>query len=59
LLPGDELVRQTEENLAWPVLPEFAAQRARHHYGLERELPDAGWHVAAAPLAGHDEDFPA
>jgi hypothetical protein len=53
------LVRQTEENLAWPVLPQLAAKRTLDCDGLEGEFIPARGHIAATPLALHDEDFPA
>jgi hypothetical protein len=54
-----QLVRSAEEDLTRPVLPEFAAQGALNGDRLEREILQAGWHIAAAQLACHHEDFPA
>ena len=56
---GDELVRPTEEDLRWQVPARFAAEGALNSDGLKGELPDAGWNVAAAPLACDDEGFAA
>ncbi len=55
----DELVRSPEEDFAWPVLAEFAAQRTRDRDGLEREFLSLRRHVAAASLALHDEGLAA
>ncbi len=33
----------TEEDLGWPVLPEFAAQGARNGDGLKRKFLAARW----------------
>jgi hypothetical protein len=45
----------SEEDFGWQVSPQFAAERALDVDGLEGELPDAGRHLAAAPLAGDHE----
>ena len=55
LLPGDELVRPTEEDLRWQVPTQFATQGALDGDGLKGELLPARGHVAAAPLASHHE----
>jgi hypothetical protein len=57
LLTGDELVRPTEEDLGGQVPAQFAAEGTLDRDRLERELPDAGWHIAAAPFAGDHEDL--
>jgi hypothetical protein len=59
LLVNYELVRSPEEDFARPVLPELAAQWALDGDGLKWEFLDAGWNVAAAPLARDDEGLPA
>ena len=46
------------EDLRWQVPAQFAAQGALDGDGLERELPDAEWHVAVAPFARDDELSP-
>jgi hypothetical protein len=53
------LVRSPEEDLIGKVPAQFATERALDRDGLEREFPDAGWNVAAAPFAGNDEGFAA
>jgi len=59
LLAGDELLRSPEEDFARPVPPNFAAQGTLNGDGLEGELLQAGGHIAAAPLARHDEHLAA
>ena len=59
LLAGDELVRLPEEDLRRQVPARFAAEGTLNGDGLEGELPDAGWNVAAALLAGHHEGLAA
>jgi hypothetical protein len=59
MLAGDELVRPTEKDFSGEVPPHFTAQRALDSDGLEREFIPPRKHVAAAPLAGHDEGFAA
>jgi hypothetical protein len=49
LLASDEAIRATEEEFRGQVPTQFAAQGALDGDGLEREFPDAGWNVAAAP----------
>jgi hypothetical protein len=51
------LVGFSEEDLGGEVPAQFAAQGTLDVDGLEREFPQAGWHVAAALLAGDDEGF--
>ena len=53
-----ELVRSPEEDLRGKVPAQFAAERTLDRDRLERELPDAGRHIAAAPFAGDDELSP-
>ena len=48
--------RKTSEG---QVPTQFAAEGTLDRDRLERELPDAGWNVAAAPFAGDDEGFAA
>ena len=55
LLVNHELVRSPEEDLRWKVLAQFATEGALDGEGLKGELPDAGWNIAAALLAGHHE----
>jgi hypothetical protein len=55
VLPHHQLVGVSEEDFGWQVSPQFAAERALDVDGLEGELPDAGRHLAAAPLAGDHE----
>jgi hypothetical protein len=53
------LVRPTEEDLRRQVPAQLAAQGTLNRDGLKGELSDAGWNVAAASLALHDESFAA
>ena len=55
LLVHHELVRFAEEDLRGEVPALFTTQGTLDRDGLKWELPDAGRHVAAALLAGHDE----
>jgi hypothetical protein len=50
-----ELVRPTEEEFGRQVPTQFATEMALHGDGMKGKFPDAGWNVAAAPLAGHHE----
>jgi hypothetical protein len=59
LLASDEGVGATEEDLRGQVPAKFAAQRALHGDGLEREFLDAGRHIATAFLASDDEHLAA
>lgn len=59
LLVNHELIGATEEDLGGQVPALFAAQAALNCDGLERELPDARWDIAAAFLALHDEGLAA
>jgi len=59
VLVNHELVRTSEEDLGWPVLPDLAAERTLDGDRLERKFLAARRHVAAAPFALHDECFPA
>jgi hypothetical protein len=54
-----ELVGATEKDFRWQVPAQLAAEGALNSDELKRELPDARRHIAAAPLALHDEGFPA
>jgi hypothetical protein len=56
---GDELVRSPEKDLAWHVLSSLSTKRTLDGDRLKGKLPDAGWNVAAASLAGDDERFAA
>ena len=53
------MVWTAEEDLAWPVLPEFTAEGAFDRDGLERKSLSPGRHVASAALAGDDEGLAA
>jgi hypothetical protein len=55
LLVDHELVGASEEDFARPVLPNFAAQGTLDGNRLKGKLLPAGRHVAAAPLARHNE----
>jgi hypothetical protein len=57
LLVNNELVRSPKKDLRWQVPTQFAAEGALDRDGLKRELLDAGWHIAAASLALHDQRF--
>ena len=59
LLAAYECVWTTEEDLGGQVPARFAAEGTLNGDGLEREFLDAGWNVAAASLACHDEGFAA
>jgi hypothetical protein len=54
-----ELVWPTEEEFGGKVPPQFAAEGALNGDGLERKFLPTGRHIAAAPFAGHHEDFAA
>ena len=54
-----ERVRLSEKNFGGQVPTQFATQGALDGDGLEGELPDAGWNVATASLAGDDEGLAA
>jgi hypothetical protein len=54
-----ELVSTTEEDLRRQVPAQFAAEGASDGDRLEGELLPPGGHIAAAPLALHDEGLPA
>ena len=58
LLVNYELVGFSEEDLGGKVPTQFATEGALNSDGLKGELPDAGWNVAAALLAGHHEALP-
>jgi hypothetical protein len=58
LLPGDELVRPTEEDLGRQVPAKFATERAFHGDGLKWKVIPASGHISAAPFAGDDEQSP-
>jgi hypothetical protein len=58
LLAGDELVRPTEEDLGGQVPAKFATKRAFNGDGLKRRFIPTSGHIAAAPLAGDDEQSP-
>jgi hypothetical protein len=53
------LVRPTEEDLRWQVPAQLAAEGTLDRDRLKRELTDAGWNVAAAPLASDHESLAA
>jgi hypothetical protein len=53
VLINHELVKSSEEDLRWKVPAQFATEGTLNGDGLKEELPDAGWNVAAASLAGH------
>ena len=57
-LSPQQLVRSPEEDLGGQVPAQFAAEGTLDGDRLERKLPDAGRHIAAAPLAGDDELSP-
>ena len=54
-MPGDELVRATEEDLGGQVPAQLAAEGAFDRDRLEGELIPARGHIAAAPFAGDHE----
>jgi hypothetical protein len=54
-----ELVGASEEDLSGKVPAQFATKGALNGDGLKGEFPDAGWNIAAAPLACHDEGLAA
>jgi hypothetical protein len=58
-VPVYEAVKSPQENLRWPVLPEFAAQGALDGDRLKRKFLPTRGHIAAAPLAGDDEGLAA
>jgi len=58
-LPGDQLVRTTEEDLGGKVPAQLAAEGALDGDGLKWKVVPASGHIAAAFLALHDEGFPA
>jgi hypothetical protein len=58
-LVNHELVRPTEEDFRRQVPAQFAAQGTLDRDRLKGELHPARGHVAAAPLALHDEAFSA
>jgi hypothetical protein len=55
LLVDDELVRATEEDFRGQIPARFTAEGTINGDGLKRKLPDTGWDIAAATLAGYDE----
>jgi hypothetical protein len=59
LLLNHQLVKATEEDLGRQKSAQLAAQRALDHDGLEWELPNAGWNVAAASFARDNEGLAA
>jgi hypothetical protein len=52
------LVWPTDEDLGGQVPAWFAAERALNGDGLEREFREASGYIAAATLAGYDEQSP-
>ena len=52
------MMRLAQKHLRGQVPAQLAAQGALDRDRLERELPDAGRHIAAAPFAGDDELSP-
>jgi hypothetical protein len=52
------MMRLAQKHLRGQVPAQLAAERAPDRDRLERELPDAGRHIAAAPFAGDDELSP-
>jgi hypothetical protein len=56
---GYQMVRPSEKNFGGQVPAKFATEGALNGDGLKRELPDAGWNVAAALLARDNEGLAA
>jgi len=52
------MMRLAQKHLRGQVPAQFAAEGTLDRDRLERELPDAGRHIAAAPLAGDHELSP-
>ena len=59
LLPGDELVGASEEDLGGQVPAQFAAEGTLDRDGLKRKFIPPRWNIAAALLAGHHEGLAA
>jgi hypothetical protein len=59
MLVNHELVGASEVYLRREVPAQFAAKRTLDRDGLERELLDAGWNIAAAAFALHHEGLAA
>jgi hypothetical protein len=54
-----QIIGSAEEDFRRQVPAQFAAEGALDWDGLKREFLYAGRHIAAATLAGHNENFPA
>jgi hypothetical protein len=52
------MMRLAQKHLRGQVPAQLATERALDGDRLEREFPDTGRHIAAAPLAGDDELSP-
>jgi hypothetical protein len=52
------LIGPAEEHLGRQILALFPTQRASDNNGLERKLPNSGWHIASTPFALDDEQLP-